>query len=126
MEAENEERIDVRLNEWAFDQESAGFMLRDDDAIVVYLWQRGVIPRILKGDAPAMVTKGGETYVYQYTVLDAEGIDPASATMFAIHSDSRDGFTYCHGPIPEGEVMEILVRVDPRFRKDESDEWKFE
>ncbi len=40
MGAGDETPIEVRVNEWNFDEPSAGFMVRKDDAVVVYLWER--------------------------------------------------------------------------------------
>jgi hypothetical protein len=123
MATGDETPVDVRLNEWSFDEESAGFMLRGDDAIVIYLWERSVIPSILEEEARMAIAKD-PIYVYHENVLGPEKIDRVSATCFA---SDKDGAVVCYpGPISRDEVMGILVRVDPRFRRDKLGEWNFE
>lgn len=122
MEVGNEMPIDVRLNEWSFDDESAGFMLKEGGVIVVYLWQRGVVPSVIEGESRAAIESTDPIYVYHPDVLGAEEVDPATASCFA---SDEDGVVRCYGgPIPDDQVMEILTGIDPGFRKADGTEFK--
>lgn len=118
METKGEKRVDVRLNEWAFDRPSAGFIINDGDVYVVYLWCRDTVPSLLEGDARDVVADRDPTYVFHQDVLDAERVDFTAATCFISHDG---GHVECYdkgqSAVPASEVKAILARVDPRFRE---------